>query len=84
MSEYHRRRRNGTLRAEERELRMVREAIAMVAMGASPRVVLAGIRHGDEILAAAQRLALEAGVRVNRLDQREDKGADLAVEPIFE
>jgi hypothetical protein len=70
--------------AEERELRMVREAIAMVALGASPRIVVAGIRHGDDILVAARRLALDAGVRVNRLSQREGPGADLAVEPIHE
>jgi hypothetical protein len=68
---------------EERELRMVREAIALVAAGASSRVVVAGIRHGDDILVTARRLALAAGVRVNRL-QQEDKGADLSVEPIHE
>jgi hypothetical protein len=78
------RRSRGQAAAEARELRMVREAIAMVAMGITPRVVLAGIRHGDDILVAARRLALEAGVRVNRLGQLEDKGADLAVEPIYE
>ena len=79
-----RRRAADIARAEERELRMVREAIAMVAIGASPRVVLAGIRHGDDILVTARRLALQAGVRVNRLGQQEDRGADLAVEPIRE
>ncbi|HLB45333.1 MAG TPA: hypothetical protein VJK49_08060 [Candidatus Limnocylindrales bacterium] len=84
MSQLSRARQRGAARAKERELRMVREAIAMVAMGASPRVVLAGIRHGDDILVAARRLALEAGVRVNRLRQQEDKGTDLAVEPIYE
>jgi hypothetical protein len=63
---------------------MVREAIAMVASGASRRVVLAGISQGNEILDAACRLALESGVRVNRLAQAEAKGADLAVEPIYE
>ena len=63
---------------------MVREAIAMVASGASPRVVVAGIRYGDEILVAARRLALDSGVRVNRLHQQEGTGADLAVEPISE
>ena len=69
---------------EERELRMVREAIAMVASGASPRVVVAGISRGNEILEVARRLGLESGVRVNRLSQREHTGADLAVEPIYE
>ncbi|MDL2335426.1 MAG: hypothetical protein QFC55_05295 [Chloroflexota bacterium] len=69
---------------QERELRMVREAIAMVASGASSRVVVAGISAGDQILDAARRLGLEAGVRVNRLSQQENRGADLAVEPICE
>lgn len=63
---------------------MVREAIAMVASGASSRVVVAGISAGDQILDAARRLGLEAGVRVNRLSQQENRGADLAVEPICE
>ena len=63
---------------------MVREAIAMVASGASPRVVVAGISRGNEILEVARRLGLESGVRVNRLSQREQTGADLAVEPIYE
>jgi hypothetical protein len=63
---------------------MVREAIAMVASGASSRVTVAGISQGDEILDTARRLALESGVRVNRLAQPETKGTDLAVEPIRE
>lgn len=70
--------------AQERELLMVREAIAMVASGASTRVVLAGIRHGNQILDSARRLALEAGVRVIPLRVQENTGADLAVEPIHE
>jgi hypothetical protein len=77
-------RRTPTTIREERELRMVREAIAMVASGASPRVVVAGISRGDQILEAARRLGLESGVRVNRLAQPEAKGTDLAVEPIYE
>jgi hypothetical protein len=63
---------------------MVREAIALVASGVSPRVVVAGISRGDEILEVARRIGLESGVRVNRLSQRENTGADLAVEPIHE
>jgi hypothetical protein len=63
---------------------MVREAIAMVASGASSRVVIAGISHGNAILDVARRLALASGVRVNRLAQAEAKGTDLAVEPIYE
>jgi hypothetical protein len=69
---------------EERELRMVREAIAMVASGASRHVVVAGISRGEQILEACRRLGLESGVRVNRLPQMEGKGTDLTVEPIYE
>jgi hypothetical protein len=69
---------------EEREMRMVREAIAMVASGASPRIVVAGISRGEQILDACRRLGLESGVRVNRLPQPEAKGTDLTVEPIHE
>jgi hypothetical protein len=71
-------------RAEERELRLAREAIAMVASGATQRVVVAGIRYGDEILDAARRIALESGVRVNPLRQSGTGRAALVVERIYE
>ena len=70
--------------ARERELMMAREAIAMVASGASPRVVLAGIRFGDVILGAARRLALESGVRVKPIWRDEGDGADLVIEPVYD
>jgi hypothetical protein len=69
--------------ALERESRLVREAIALVAMGASTRVVVAGIRNGEALLDEARRDALAAGVRVNPL-RREKAGLDLVVEPIYE
>ena len=72
------------MRQQERELRMAREAIAMVASGVSPRVVIAGIRYGDEILESARRLGLDAGVRVNPIRQQQRQAADLVVEPIYE
>jgi hypothetical protein len=68
----------------ERETRLVREAIAMVAMGGSPRVVVAGIQHGPVLLDAARRLALEAGVRVNPIWRDNERLADVAVERIRE
>ena len=70
--------------ALERESQLVREAIAMVAGGASPRVVVAGIRFGDQLLDTARRLALQQGVRVNPLPRPNQTGADLVVEPIYE
>ena len=76
--------RRAVVRQQERELRMAREAIAMVASGVSPRVVIAGIRYGDEILESARRLGLDAGVRVNTIRQQQRQAADLVVEPIYE
>jgi len=71
------------VRQQERELRMAREAIALVASGASPRVVIAGIRYGDAILESARRLGLDSGVRVNPIRDPQRHGADLVVEPIY-
>lgn len=68
----------------EREFQLVREAIAMVASGGSRRVVLAGIRLGDQLFEPGSRLALEAGVRLARLESADGTGVDLAVEPIKE
>ncbi len=67
----------------ERELQLVREAIAMVAMGAAPRVVVAGIHHADLVVDPARRLAIESGVRLNLLRLEHDT-ADLMVEPTHE
>jgi hypothetical protein len=63
---------------------LAREAIAMVASGASPRVVVAGIRYGEAIMDSARRLALAAGVRIRPLPQPGNAGSDLVVEPIYE
>jgi len=68
----------------DREFQLVREAIAMVASGGSRRVVLAGIRLGDLLFEPGSRLALEAGVRLTRLETADGAGADLAVERIKE
>ena len=68
--------------AIERETRLVREAIAMVALGASPRVVVAGIRYGESLLDPARQMALEAGVRVDPLWKDDHAHADIVVEPI--
>ncbi len=70
--------------ALERELQLVREAIALVAGGGARRVVVAGLRFGDALVAPGSRLALEAGVRVTRLPTADDARVDLAVEQITE
>jgi hypothetical protein len=66
----------------ERELQIVREAIALVAGGGARRVVVGGLRFGDALLGPGSRLALEAGVRVTRVATADDARADLAVERI--
>jgi len=44
--------------------------------------VLAGIRHGDDILLEAQRAALEQGVRISPLRRDDAPRTDLVIEPI--
>jgi len=68
----------------EREQRLVREAIAMVASGAAPRVTVASLRYSRALIDPSSRLALEAGVRVRTIWRKDGRGADLAVEPIEE
>lgn len=63
---------------------MAREAIAMVASGITPRIVIAGIRYGDEILDSARRAGLASGVRVNSLRRSDREASDLVIEPIYE
>lgn len=69
-------------RTIDRELELVRAAIAMVASGAAPRVSLGSLRFGDELLKPARRLAIPAGVRVVPLWTSADAGTGLAVERI--
>jgi hypothetical protein len=66
----------------EREMNLVRDAILLVASGATPRVVLAGLAFGEELLSPARGLAAEAGVRLVPLWMPEDAGADIAIERI--
>jgi hypothetical protein len=69
---------------EERELLLTREAIAMVASGASPRVIVAGIRFGEQILESARASGRDCGVEVVRILNTEGVGSSLAFEPIQE
>ena len=65
----------------DRELRMVREAIQLVASGQSSRVVLAGIRFGEDEAALTVLDARRAGVRVRPLAGTGVAGTDLVIEP---
>ena len=64
------------------EERLVREAILLVAAGAAPRVMVAGLARGEEVLDRCRRPALEAGVRLlARATARGDR-FDVVVEAI--
>ncbi len=84
MEDVHDRTDTVTPAALDRELQLIREAIALVAAGGARRVIVAGLRFGDAIVAPGSRLALEAGVRVTRLATADDARVDLAVEQIEE
>ncbi len=68
----------------DREMQLIREAIAMVALGGYPRVVIAGIHFGEALLLPGRRLAFDAGVRLVALWRADEAGVDLAVEQIGE
>jgi hypothetical protein len=68
------------VRILDRELDLIRAAIAMVASGAAPRVSLSSLRFGDQLLEAARQLAIPARVRVVPLWTSADAGTGLAVE----
>jgi len=69
-------------RTLDKEMDLVEEAIAMVADGGAPRIVLGGLQFGEALLTSAGRMASEAGVRLVPLWMPDDVGADIAVERI--
>jgi hypothetical protein len=68
----------------DHEIRLVREAIAMVASGHSSRVVVASLHFGEQLVEPARQMAREAGVRIVPLWSPDDAGADIAVERIVD
>jgi hypothetical protein len=64
----------------EHEMRLINEAIALVASGTTPRTVVAGLQLGDQLLASARRMADTAGVRLVPLWTADEHGLDIAVE----
>jgi hypothetical protein len=66
----------------EREMGLVRDAIALVASGGSTRVVVANLRLGEAVLEPARRIASRAGVRIVPLWGADEAGLDIAVEVI--
>jgi hypothetical protein len=66
----------------DRELRMLREAIDLVAAGVSRRVVVASLRYGDLGADLAALDARRAGVQLTRLRSGRAGRSDIAVEPV--
>jgi hypothetical protein len=62
------------------ELRLVHEAILMVAARGAPRVLVAGLRLGHAVLDPARRLADEAGVTVVPLWTADEQALDILVQ----
>lgn len=68
-------------RTIDHELELIHEAIAMVASGASPRVVVASMRFSDELLDEARVAASRAGVHLTPLWSLDETNRSIAVEP---
>lgn len=64
------------------EERLVREAILMVAARGAPRVMVAGLIHGEHVLDRCRRVALEAGVRLHARPTVRGDRVDIVVEII--
>lgn len=64
----------------DRELGLVNDAITLVATGAAPRVVVAGLRFGRQLLKPVRRIAGARGVRIVPLWSRDGSAADIAIE----
>jgi hypothetical protein len=72
---------DATAQVLDRELDLVSTAISMVSSGAAPRVRLAGLRFGEQLLDEAMLLARSAGVRVTPLwPGADDDGVGLSME----
>jgi hypothetical protein len=72
---------DATAQVLDLELELVSTAISMVASGAAPRVRLAGLRFGEQLLGEARLLARSAGVQVTPLwPGADDDGVSLSVE----
>jgi hypothetical protein len=62
------------------EMGLIREAVLLVASGHSPRVIVAGLTFGEDLLSPARVLAAECGLRIEPHWAADEVGASLAVE----
>jgi hypothetical protein len=58
------------------------EAILLVSSGGSPRVTVAGLHYPEAVLDVSRELAVVRRVRLVPLWSDDERGADLAVEPL--
>lgn len=68
------------VRTVEHELDIVRSAIALVASGGAPRVVLTSLRFGDQLIEPAREMVRGTRVRIVPIWTTEDSGAGISVE----
>ena len=64
----------------DKELRLIREGIALVASGRAPRTIVAGLLLSEALIDPAGRMAKEAGVTLTPLWHTDDSGVDFAIE----
>ncbi len=64
----------------DHELDLIRTAIAMVRSGASPRVVVASLRFGDQLLPRARALAAMSGLQATPLWSLDKSQRSIAIE----
>jgi hypothetical protein len=64
------------------ELRLVHEAILLVAARGAPRVLVAGLGLGSQVIVPARRLAEASGVRLVPLWTADGERVDIRVEAV--
>jgi hypothetical protein len=64
------------------EERLVREAVLLVASGMTPRVLVAGLAHGEVVRDRCTRFALESGARLRSIGTSRSDRFDIVVETI--
>ena len=62
------------------EMRLIEDAVRLVASGNAPRVTLAGLRFGEALMHRATFIASEHGVRIVPEWFDDEAGADIVVE----
>ncbi|HYK94843.1 MAG TPA: hypothetical protein VE011_03105 [Candidatus Dormibacteraeota bacterium] len=72
------------LRTLDYELELVRGAIDLVASGGAPRVRLASLSFGEQLLEPARLMAISAGVRIIPAWTSDEGGASITVEPLVD